>query len=168
MEAVLMAMEALQGFQNKFVYDILGHSGEESHLEFVKADRPPVNDKERLKVLQEMHAHSQFCLSGDNTLAATQEAIDTVVQDDCEEHFVIVLSDANLDRYAISPKKFADILTSNPEVDAFAVFIGSLGDQAVRLQRRLPSGRTFVCMDTADLPQILQQIFTSSLLRSAS
>ncbi|XP_064465910.1 von Willebrand factor A domain-containing protein 8-like isoform X2 [Ornithodoros turicata] len=168
MEAVLMAMEALQGFQNKFVYDILGHSGEESHLEFVKADRPPLNDKERLKVLQEMHAHSQFCLSGDNTLAATQEAIDTVVQDDCEEHFVIVLSDANLDRYAISPKKFADILTSNPEVDAFAVFIGSLGDQAVRLQRRLPSGRTFVCMDTADLPQILQQIFTSSLLRSAS
>lgn len=168
MEAVLMVMEALQGFQSKFVYDILGHSGEESRLEFVKADGPPLNDKERLKVLQAMHAHSQFCLSGDNTLDATKEAIDTVVQDNCEEHFIIVLSDANLDRYAISPKKFAEILTSNPEVDAFAVFIGSLGDQAMRLQRRLPSGRTFVCMNTADLPQILQQIFTSSLLRGAT
>jgi hypothetical protein len=30
---------------------------------------------ERLKLLQEMHAHSQFCLSGDHTLEATQAAI---------------------------------------------------------------------------------------------
>ncbi|KAG0410878.1 hypothetical protein HPB47_012009, partial [Ixodes persulcatus] len=130
MEAVLMVMEALQGFQNKFVYDILGHSGEESRLDLVKADKPPTNDKERFKVLQEMHAHSQFCMSGDNTLSGTREAIESVVGDECEQHFVIVLSDANLERYAIPAKSFAQVLTSNPEVDAFAVFIGSLGDQA--------------------------------------
>ncbi|CAN8023758.1 unnamed protein product [Ixodes persulcatus] len=168
MEAVLMVMEALQGFQNKFVYDILGHSGEESRLDLVKADKPPTNDKERFKVLQEMHAHSQFCMSGDNTLSGTREAIESVVGDECEQHFVIVLSDANLERYAIPAKSFAQVLTSNPEVDAFAVFIGSLGDQAARLQKRLPAGRAFVCLDTSELPQILQQIFTSSLLRSSS
>ncbi|CAN7939417.1 unnamed protein product, partial [Ixodes hexagonus] len=168
MEAVLMVMEALQGFQNKFVYDIFGHSGEESRLDFVIADKPPKNDKERFKVLQEMHAHSQFCMSGDNTLSATKEAIESMVGDDCEQHFVIVLSDANLERYAIPAKSFAQVLTSNPEVDAFVVFIGSLGDQAARLQKRLPAGRAFVCMDTSELPQVLQQIFTSSLLRSSS
>lgn len=166
MEAILMVMEALQGFENKFVYDVLGHSGEESRINFITADKPPTNDKERFKVLQEMHAHSQFCMSGDNTLQATKEAIGSVVQDDCEQHFVIVLSDANLDRYSISPESLAKILTSNPEVHAFAIFIGSLGDQATRLQNHLPAGHAFVCMDTSELPQILQQIFTSSLLQT--
>ena len=33
-----------------------------------------------------------------------------------------------------------------------------------RLQRTLPAGRSFVAMDTKDIPQILQQIFTSTML----
>ena len=32
-----------------------------------------------------------------------------------------------------------------------------------RLKKKLPSGRSFVCMDNAELPQILQQIFLSTL-----
>ena len=30
-----------------------------------------------------------------------------------------------------------------------------------RLKKKLPGGRAFVCMDNAELPQILQQIFMS-------
>ncbi len=79
-----------------------------------------------------MHAHAQFCMSGDNTLEATKFAIEDITNKDGDEYFVIVLSDANLDRYAISPSRFSQILTSDEQVNAYALFIGSLGDQADR------------------------------------
>ena len=81
---------------------------------------------------QTLQAHSQFCISGDHTLEATKHAIDDIVKQEADEHFVIVLSDANLDRYGIRPKSLADILTANEDVNAYVIFIGSLGDQANR------------------------------------
>lgn len=33
-----------------------------------------------------------------------------------------------------------------------------------RLKEALPAGRAFVCLDTAEIPRALQQIFTSSIL----
>ncbi|GAB1605806.1 von Willebrand factor A domain-containing protein 8-like [Argonauta hians] len=164
MAAVLMVMEALEGYDTKLKYEIFGHSGENYDTSFVKFDKAPKNNKERLTVLKTMHAHSQFCLSGDNTLEATKHAIDSIAKEEADEHFVIVLSDANFERYGISANRFSQLLTSNTEVNAFAVFIGSLGDQAVRLTKQLPMGRAFVCLDTKQLPQILQQIFSSSML----
>lgn len=79
-----------------------------------------------------MHAHSQFCMSGDYTLEGTEHAIKELSREEADEHFVIVLSDANLERYGIRPDRFAQALTSDPQVNAFAIFIGSLGDQAER------------------------------------
>ena len=79
-----------------------------------------------------MHAHSQFCISGDNTLEATRNAIKELGEEEADEHFVILLSDANFDRYGIRPSRFAEILTANEDVNAYAIFIGSLGDQALR------------------------------------
>lgn len=167
MEAVCMVMEALESYEHKFKYDITGHSGDGFDIELVRCDKVPKNNKERLKVLKTMHAHSQFCMSGDYTLEGTEHAIRELAHEEADEHFVIVLSDANLERYGISPDQFARVLTSNPQVNAFAIFIGSLGDQADRLQKTLPAGRSFVAMDTKEIPQILQQIFTSTMLSSA-
>ncbi|KAB5577077.1 hypothetical protein PHYPO_G00205820 [Pangasianodon hypophthalmus] len=167
MEAVCMVMEALESYENKFKYDIVGHSGDGFDIELVRCDKVPKNNKQRLKVLKTMHAHSQFCMSGDYTLEGTEHAVKELAREEADEHFVIVLSDANLERYGISPDRFARALTSNPQVHAFAIFIGSLGDQAERLQRTLPAGRSFVAMDTKEIPQILQQIFTSTMLSSA-
>ena len=82
--------------------------------------------------LQIMHAHSQFCLSGDMTLQATKHAVETLAKEEADEHFLIVLSDANFDRYGISPSRFGEILRGDDKVNAYAIFIGSLGDQAVR------------------------------------
>ena len=79
-----------------------------------------------------MHAHSQFCMSGDTTLEATRHAINTLSKEEADERFLIVLSDANFDRYGISPARFGQILRSDEKVNAYAIFIGSLGDQAVR------------------------------------
>lgn len=79
-----------------------------------------------------MHAHSQFCMSGDYTLESTEAGIRELAREDADERFVVVLSDANLERYGITPERFARALTSDPQVNAFAIFIGSLGDQADR------------------------------------
>ncbi|XP_044221449.1 von Willebrand factor A domain-containing protein 8 [Thunnus albacares] len=167
MEAVCMVMEALENYEHKFKYDIVGHSGDGYDIELVRADKVPKNNKQRLKVLKNMHAHAQFCMSGDFTLEGTEASIKELAREEADELFVVVLSDANLERYGIRPERFANVLTSDPQVNAFAIFIGSLGDQAERLQKTLPAGRSFVAMDTKQIPQILQQIFTSTMLSSA-
>ncbi|XP_053563944.1 von Willebrand factor A domain-containing protein 8 [Bombina bombina] len=167
MEAACMVMEAFENYEHKFKYDVYGHSGDGYKIELIRSDRIPKNNKQRLEILKTMHAHSQFCMSGDYTLDATENAIKEIAKEEADEYFVIVLSDANLERYGIPPLMFAQALTVNPQVNAFAIFIGSLGDQAERLQRTLPAGRSFVAMDTKQIPQILQQIFTSTLLSSA-
>ncbi|CAG5865389.1 unnamed protein product [Menidia menidia] len=167
MEAVCMVMEALENYEHKFKYDVVGHSGDGYDIELVNADKVPKNNKQRLKVLKTMHAHAQFCMSGDHTLEGTEASIKELSREEADEHFVVVLSDANLERYGIRPERFAQVLTSDPQVNAFAIFIGSLGDQAERLQKTLPAGRSFVAMDTKQIPQILQQIFTSTMLSSA-
>ncbi|KAF6085206.1 von Willebrand factor A domain containing 8 [Phyllostomus discolor] len=166
MEAVCMVMEAFENYEEKFKYDIAGHSGDDYNIPLVPTNKIPKDNKQRLEILKTMHAHAQFCMSGDHTLEGTEHAIREIVKEEADEYFVIVLSDANLSRYGIHPSKFAQILTSNPQVNAFAIFIGSLGDQATRLQRTLPAGRSFIAMDTKDIPQILQQIFTSTMLSS--
>ncbi|XP_053311448.1 von Willebrand factor A domain-containing protein 8 [Spea bombifrons] len=167
MEATCMVMEAFENYEHKFKYDVVGHSGDGFNIELVRSDVIPKNNKQRLQILKTMHAHSQFCMSGDYTLEATECAIREITKEEADEYFVIVLSDANLERYGIPPSRFAQALTVNPQVNAFAIFIGSLGDQAERLQRTLPAGRSFVAMDTKQIPQILQQIFTSTLLSNA-
>lgn len=77
-----------------------------------------------------MHAHSQYCWSGDNTLPGTQLAVESLSEEDCDEAIVVVLSDANLSRYGIPATELTKALTAHSNVSAFVVFIGSLGDQA--------------------------------------
>ncbi|XP_072214400.1 von Willebrand factor A domain-containing protein 8 [Excalfactoria chinensis] len=167
MEAVCMVLEAFENYEHKFKYDIVGHSGDGYNITLVENGKVPKNNKQRLEILKVMHAHAQFCMSGDHTLEGTEHAIREIAKEDADEYFVIVLSDANLERYGIEPATFAQVLTTNTQVNAFAIFIGSLGDQADRLQRTLPAGRSFIAMDTKEIPQILQQIFTSTMLSSA-
>ena len=167
LESCLMVMEALEGYGERIKYDIVGHSGEDNDVPFVPILKAPENDMERLKVLKEMMAHSQFCMSGDHTLSASVLAINEagLVADDYDDSFVIVLSDANFDRYGIRPESIGKILNRNENVNAYMVFIGSLGNQADQISKRLPSGKSFVCLDTKKLPEILQTIFTAAMLK---
>ncbi|XP_063587792.1 von Willebrand factor A domain-containing protein 8-like [Penaeus indicus] len=165
LEATLMVMEAFEGFENKFQYEVYGHSGEDVAVPLVDKNSVPRDNKQRLDVLKTMQAHSQFCLSGDHTLEAAREAVTQIAKEETDESFVILLSDANLERYGIRPRELANALTAEPSVHTYAIFIGSLGDQAERLTKALPAGHSFVCMDLKKLPQILQQIFTSAMLK---
>ncbi|XP_053609608.1 von Willebrand factor A domain-containing protein 8 [Plodia interpunctella] len=166
MEAVVLLTEALKGYETRIRYDMFAHSGEDHALQLVTVDRPPDNEKQRLQIIRTMHAHAQFCWSGDNTLPAARHAISSLAAEDSDEAILLILSDANLRRYGIQPQELGAILTSEPRVQAHVIFIGSLGDEAAILLRHLPAGHAHVCMDVATLPHIMQQIFASSLLQT--
>lgn len=131
LEAVTMLMESFEGFENKIQYNIMGHSGESPCIPFVDHKNPPNNDKRRMDTLRMMHAHSQYCWSGDNTLKATKHAVDEIAKEECDEAIVVILSDANLQRYSIPPKKLTEMLMKQePKVHAYMIFIGSIGEEA--------------------------------------
>ncbi|KXS13469.1 hypothetical protein M427DRAFT_33874 [Gonapodya prolifera JEL478] len=146
---------------SKYKYDISGHSGDADSIAFTSEKKPPATEVDRLKVLQQMVAHSQFCFSGDNTLEAAQKAINEIAKEDADDHIVVLLSDANLRRYGIRPEDMAKILTSNEKVNAVCLFIGTLGDEARILQKRMPAGKAFIAMNTSDIPKIMREIFMS-------
>lgn len=50
LEAVVLVMEALRGFESQLCYDVFAHSGESDDLEIVPIRSPPKNEKERLQV----------------------------------------------------------------------------------------------------------------------
>ena len=53
----------------------------------------------------------------------------------------------------------------DPRVNAYAIFIAGESN-AESLIKSLPIGHGYVCQDTAQLPKIFKEIFTSSLLRN--
>ena len=165
LEAALMLMEACLGHEARLKYDIYAHSGEDHSVRLCTVDTVPDDSKKRLDLLRTVLAHSQFCMSGDSTVTATTHACDQLakIADQSDQSFVVLLSDANLDRYGISPNRLAAAMTSQDSVQCYAVFIGSLGNQATRLAEALPAGKAYVCLDVNDLPQIMQHIFTHAM-----
>ncbi|GMR32699.1 hypothetical protein PMAYCL1PPCAC_02894 [Pristionchus mayeri] len=165
METALLVMTALEGKEEKVKYELTGHSGDGPCTPFVTRDRYPQNDKERLNILKEMLAHTQFCSSGDYTLEALNDARKTLAKDEeSDDRIVLLLSDANLERYGIQPKSLARLMDKDDGVKAYVILIGSLGEQAEELQSALPPGRSFVVKDTAQLPKIIQEIFDANIL----
>lgn len=52
LEACVMVMEAFSGYDDKFKYDIVGHSGDTHNILFVDHNQPPANNKERLEIIK--------------------------------------------------------------------------------------------------------------------
>lgn len=156
LEAATMVMESFRGFDHKYKYKIGGHSGDSDNLQFVEEGKPPSNDRERLQVIRKMHAHSDLCDSGDNTLSSVRYAVREIVKQEADEHAVFLLSDANLEQYGIGAKELLEILNLDPRVRVFIIFIGSLGDQASRLSQSMPAGNVFVALNTSDIPVIMK------------
>jgi von Willebrand factor A domain-containing protein 8 len=189
LEATNLVMESFSGLEgHEFDYSIVGHSGDSPCIPLVDFGKPPATEKDRMKVLQTMVAHSQFCQSGDHTLEAMEQAMMDVVErsglgyttddfgdgSDDDECIVIAISDANLQRYGIHPRELGKIMqqqkqqgirsssttTNSSSVKAYCIFIASFGKEAQEIQQALPIGRGHVCMQTSDLPRIVRQILT--------
>lgn len=150
----------------KYSWSIAGHSGDGPVIDFVDYGKPPKDRTERLKVVKQMWAHSQYCMSGDTTLEAAEAGVDSVLAEEGDDHFVMLLSDANLKRYAIPPEELGRVLTRDPKVKAYALFIAG-GKEAESLAAALPFGRGLVCMDTRNLPSLFKEIFAAASLQDA-
>ena len=162
LEATLLIMEALEGFENKYSYTIVGHSGDSASVPFVPYDSPPRTRKDRLKVLQRMYAHSQYCSSGDTTIEAIRAGIKQVTEAPADDYLTIIVSDANMRRYGIAPHHLASSLTIDARVNAYIVFIATLQDEVHTLMPSMPPGRAFFCQETSQLPNTMRTILTSS------
>ncbi|KAG6609345.1 von Willebrand factor A domain-containing protein 8 [Phytophthora cinnamomi] len=162
LETSLMIMESFAGFERELDYCIMGHSGDSPEIPFVEFGAPPKDRKERLRVLQKMVTHTQYCRSGDHTVEAVERGVQRVAALEGDDRFVFVVSDANLERYGIEPRYLGQKLVSEPGVQAHALFIASFADEAECIRRELPAGRGHVCLDTSDLPRMFKQIFTAA------
>lgn len=107
MEVALMLMESFRGFEHKFAYKIVGHSGDGANIEFVTPGKYPKTEKEAFEVINKMKAHSQYCLSGDNTLGAASHSMKEIVEEEADDYFVVIMSDANITQYNIHPNDIA-------------------------------------------------------------
>jgi hypothetical protein len=60
--STVMIMEAFQGLEHKYHYEIVGHSGESHRIPFVQSsdelDGMPRSRKERLAIIQEMYSRA--------------------------------------------------------------------------------------------------------------
>jgi len=163
-ECTQMVMEALIGQEDKIDYAIVGHSGDSDEIPFVEFGAPPKNKKERMEVCQRMIANTQYCWSGDNTESAMARAVGNVTSEDADSYFVFVISDANLQRYGITPQSLARIIRKDERVHMYCIFIASFGAQSAQMQRHLPAGHAFECFDTKQIPIVMSRIFAATKL----
>jgi MoxR-like ATPase len=166
LQVAAMIMEAFAGFEAKFRYSFIGHSGDTANIPLVPYDSPPANAQERLRVLDTMAAHTQFCMSGDNTLQAAVSAGKSVADQRAaaeQGRFMFLLSDANLHRYGIRPQQLTSALLSNPSVNAYAFFLGPGldHDETDEIVAELPRGRGHAVYQPGSLPPLFRDIFTS-------
>ena len=67
-QTALLLMEALRGFEHKFVYSMSAHSGSTPGFSLVEAGRPPLTVADRARVVEDLFSHAVSCASGDNSL----------------------------------------------------------------------------------------------------
>jgi hypothetical protein len=162
LECAVMVMEALKGFERKFDYRIVGHSGDTDELQLVPWGKPPKNDKGRLDIIRAMHAHCEMCDSGDHTIEAAKKAIfDCAAQQEADDRFVFLVSDANLDQYSITPDMIGRLFELDKRVHVFMLFIASVRDSASAFARHMP-GNVFICLDKKELPKVMKRMFLAA------
>jgi len=157
-QAVVMLMESLQGFEHKYCWNIVGHSGNGPEVPFVEFGNVPRTRMQRAAVVSSMTSAAGIAASGDTTVEAIEAAIKRVTAEEGDDYLVFVVSDANLGGYGITPEMLQRALTSDPKVTACAIFIAERA-AADMLSSALPAGRGYVCMDVEQLPNILKEIF---------
>ena len=161
-KTMLMIMEAFSHVpKEKFVYDIVGHHGESSHVQMTNSTKPPESIGERWKVLRDSDATMTYVMSGDSTLEAIEWSCRDIAKQEADDYFVIALSDANLTRYGITINSLEKVMKSNEKVKCALICLDR-GDEGKELAKRLP-GKAFQVREMRALPQVLSSILTTML-----
>lgn len=155
LEATLMMMECFRD-DKRFRFHIVGHNGSSPKIPLAKPEIS-LDEGTQLRILEGMIANTQYTYAGDNTV----EAISAAVDEASNGELIIIISDANLERYYISVDDLAPL--QNHNVHAHLIFIGSLGDEASELASRIPNERAQVCFQSSDLPLIIKKVVTNAL-----
>ena len=175
-EATAMIMEGLDGMSGKWDYSVAGHSGDHACIPLKEWGGKAPDKTEKLQLLRSMQAHAQYCASGDNTLPAMVDGAKSAAQEEADDHIVIALSDANLERYGVTPTELSAAMLGTAAakgadaggggtVQVYLIFLASLVDEAEAWIERLPPGRAFACYNKAELPSIVRRILTSTVPR---
>lgn len=172
LECAVLVMEALGEESGGVVQcNLTGHSGEDKRVQLLDQEWTlPRDIKERYNVLERIVAHTQYCWSGDSTFKALQESIRTLehVGEPEDERHCIMLSDANFERYGLRPYQYAQIASSSEQVVCTSIFIGTLGNEALRLKAALPQKTSYVCQHTAEIVTVLAERLKKTVARNRS
>lgn len=161
-KTMLMIMEAFSHVpKEKFVYDIVGHHGESSHVQMTQASKPPESIGDRWKVLRDSDATMTYVMSGDSTLEAIEWSCRDIAKQEADDYFVIALSDANLTRYGITINSLEKAMKANEKVKCALICLDR-GDEGKELAKRLP-GKAYQVREMRALPQVLSSILTTML-----
>ena len=152
-----MIMESLRN-DERFELEIVGHNGTSAVIPLVDSTSS-LDEKNQLKVLESMYAHTQYTYAGDKTL----EAIESAVQKANGGDLILVISDANLKRYNIKAGEISKRLDRHG-VHTHLIMIGSMGEEANQLARKItPKGHAQVCLDSSDLPILIKSIVANAV-----
>lgn len=163
MEIGVLIMESFKDFESKIIYEIYGHSGEEPNVPFISKMNYPKNQQEELKIILKMHAHSQFCLSGDSTLESISLKMNEMSKiTNVDEKILYVFSDANLSRYGITPNDLNSIISKDQNIKVILIFIASFADEATQFTKVLPN--SYFCYHTNELIQVFKESLTQNVL----
>lgn len=157
LESTLMIMEALKD-DDRFRLEIMGHNGS-SHCIPLLTTSMNQDEAVQLKILETMIAHTQYTEAGDSTMEAIQSAMEKAQSND----LILIISDANLQRYYIEPDEVANLLQNAVDVHSHLILVSSLGREAYELADRVPNGRAQVCLDSSELPLMLKKIVSSAV-----
>lgn len=160
---VCMIMESLQGFEHKYDYSIVGHSGTSASVPLVAFGNPPRTKEDRSVVVQKIYDHSRSTSSGDKSLEAAARATVEVTKEDADDYLVFLMSDANIGRYGISPAAINLALKGDGRSNGYCLFIAE-PEAAEWLVKELPLGKAHALMDLDQLPQTFKEIFSNAAL----
>ena len=158
-------IQAFEGLHAQFSYSIVGHSGSGAEaLRIVDWGKPPTSAQDKLKVVEHVRTHPQYCQPGDCTLEGTEKGIQDCLSEAADEHFVFVISDADLERYGISPQSWNDIIVSETRCGVYVVLISDNENEAERILECMSPGHAHVCDQTENLAQTFMAILKHNIL----
>jgi len=163
-ELVLFLLESFEGMEQRYDVCMVGHSGSGAEAErLVEWGRPPTTAAARLDLLERMEAHAQYAAPGDRTIAAAELGVREVAAQPADEHFLFLVSDADLVRYGITGDMVSRELTRDKRVHGYVILISNNTGEADMITAAVAPGHAHICAEQSSLATTFKTIFTHAV-----